>query len=40
MDIIKNKKNKIHITKPKIKLYRVKVKNLGFNKPTTLKKNL
>lgn len=37
-DIIKNKKNKIHITKAKIKLFRVKVKNLGFNKPTTLKK--
>lgn len=38
IDILKNKKNKIVITKKKIKLYRLKVKNLGFNKPTDLKK--
>ena len=37
LDIVKNKKNKICITNKKIKLYRIKVKNLGFNKPTTLK---
>ena len=37
-DIVKNKKNKIFITNKTIKLYRIKVKNLGFNKPTTLKK--
>ena len=36
IDIIKNKKNKIKITNTKVKLYRIKVKNLGFNKPTTL----
>ena len=38
LDILKNKKNKIFITKKKIKLYRIKVKSLGFRKPTTLKK--
>lgn len=38
LDIVKNKKNKIFITKKKIKLFRIKVKNLGFKKPTTLKK--
>ena len=37
-DIVKNKKNKIFITNQTIKLYRIKVKNLGFKKPTTLKK--
>jgi hypothetical protein len=36
LDIIKNKKNKIKITNSKIKLFRVKVKNLGFKKPTKL----
>jgi len=36
LDIIKNKKNKIKITNSKIKLFRIKVKNLGFNKPTKL----
>jgi hypothetical protein len=38
LDIVKNKKNKIYITNKKIKLYRIKVKNLGFDNPTTLKK--
>ena len=38
LDIVKNKKNKITITNKKVKLYRIKVKNLGFLKPTTLKK--
>lgn len=38
IDILENKKNKIFITNKKIKLYRIKVKNLGFNSPTTLKK--
>ena len=38
LDILKNKKNKIFITNKKVKLYRIKVKNLGFLKPTTLKK--
>ena len=38
LDIIKNKKNKIYITNKRVKLYRIKVKNLGFKKPTTLKK--
>jgi len=37
IDIIKNNKNKIKITNSKVKLYRIKVKNLGFKKPTTLK---
>ncbi|MAJ66073.1 MAG: hypothetical protein CMI76_02120 [Candidatus Pelagibacter sp.] len=36
-DIIKNKKNKLTITKKKINLYRIKVSTLGFKKPTTLK---
>ena len=38
LDIVKNKRNKIFITNKKVKLYRIKVKNLGFKKPTTLKK--
>ena len=38
LDIVKNKKNKIFITKKKVKVYRIRVKNLGFKKPTTLKK--
>lgn len=38
LDIVKNNKNKIYITNKKIKLYRIKVKNLGFKNPTTLKK--
>ena len=38
LDIVKNKKNKIYITNRRVKLYRIKVKNLGFKKPTTLKK--
>tara|TARA_B110000444_G_C18830062_1_gene592671 strand:+ start:772 stop:1254 length:483 start_codon:yes stop_codon:yes gene_type:complete len=37
IDIIRNKKNKIKITNTKVKLYRIKVRNLGFKKPTTLK---
>ena len=37
IDIIKNKKNKIKITNVKVRLYRIKVKDLGFKKPTTLK---
>lgn len=36
IDIVKNKKNKIKITNHKVKLYKIKVKNLGFKKPTTL----
>lgn len=36
-DIIKNKKNKIKITNTKVRLYRIKVKDLGFKKETTLK---
>ena len=32
------KKNKITITKKKVQLFRVKVKSLGFSKPTELKK--
>jgi len=36
-DIVKNKKNKILITKKTIDLYRIKVSSLGFKKPTTLK---
>ncbi len=36
-NIIKNKKNKFSIANKKIYLYRVKVKKLGFNKPTKLK---
>jgi IS30 family transposase len=31
LDIVKNKKNKIYITNKKIKLYRIKVKNLGMH---------
>lgn len=38
LDIVNNKKNKICITNKKVKLYRIKVKYLGFNNPTTLKK--
>ena len=38
LDIVKNKKNNIKITKKKINLFRIKVKDLGFNKPTTLEK--
>lgn len=38
LDIVKNKKNKIQITKKKVYLFRVKVVDLGFKKPTTLKK--
>ena len=37
-NIVNNKKNKLSITKNKVFLYRIKVKNLGFNKPTELKK--
>ena len=37
-NIIKNKKNKISITKKTVKLYRIKVSSLGFNKPVELKK--
>jgi len=37
-DILKNKKNKISITKRRVYLYRIKVSSLGFKKPTTLKK--
>ena len=37
IDIIKNRKNKIKITNAKVRLYRIKVKDLGFKKPTTLK---
>ena len=37
IDIIRNKRNKIKITNTKVKLYRIKVRNLGFKKPTTLK---
>lgn len=37
LDILKNKKNKISITQSKIILYRIKVKDLGFLEPTTLK---
>ena len=32
-----NKKNKLSMVKKKIFLYRIKVKELGFNKPTQLK---
>ena len=38
LDVVRNKKNKIYITNRRVKLYRIKVKNLGFKKPTTLKK--
>jgi len=37
-DIIKNKKNKLSITKNKVFLYRVRVRSLGFKKATELKK--
>ena len=36
-DIIKNKRNKITITKKKVNLYKIKISSLGFKKPTTLK---
>ena len=36
-NIVNNKKNKLSITKNKVFLYRIKVKNLGFNKPTELR---
>jgi hypothetical protein len=36
LDILKN--NKINITKKKILLYKISLKELGFKKPTTLKK--
>tara|TARA_B100000401_G_C52307020_1_gene485458 strand:+ start:13 stop:513 length:501 start_codon:yes stop_codon:yes gene_type:complete len=38
LDIVQNRKNKIKITKKNIFLYRIKLANLGFKKPTTLKK--
>jgi len=37
-DIVKNKKNKISITKKKVNLHRIKVSSLGFKKPVTLSK--
>jgi len=37
-NIYLNKTNKIKLTKNTVKLYRIKVKNLGFKKPTTLEK--
>jgi len=37
-NVIKNKKNKILITKKKVYLYRIKVSSLGFSKPTSLNK--
>jgi len=37
-NIVNNKKNKLKITKNKLFLYRVKVRHLGFNKPTELRK--
>jgi len=37
-DIIKNKKNNFKITNSVVKVYRLKVKNLGFYKATCLKK--
>ena len=37
-DICNNKKNKIKITNQRVKLYKIKVSNLGFKKPTTLEK--
>ena len=37
LDIVKNKKNKIKITKKKVILFRLKLKYLGFNKPTSLR---
>lgn len=36
-NVVKNKKNKILITKKKVYLFRIKVSSLGFNKPTQLK---
>jgi len=36
-DIVKNKRNKLIISRKKAILYRVKVKELGFKKPTELK---
>tara|TARA_B110001452_G_scaffold208148_1_gene178398 strand:+ start:50 stop:529 length:480 start_codon:yes stop_codon:yes gene_type:complete len=37
-NIVKNKKNKISITKVRVHLYKVKVSSLGFNSPVTLDK--
>ncbi len=37
-NIVKNKKNKILITKKKVNLYKIKLSSLGFKKPTSLKK--
>ena len=37
IDIVKNNKNKILISKKKIILYKIKVSELNFKKPTTLK---
>lgn len=37
-NIVDNKKNKLSILKNKVFLYRIKVKDLGFKKPTELKK--
>ena len=37
LDIAKNKKNKIKITKKKVILFRLNLKYLGLTKPTTLK---
>lgn len=37
-NIVKNKKNKLSITKNTVYLYRLKVKNLGFKRPTELRK--
>ena len=36
-DLVLNKKNKLSMIKKKVFLYRIKVKELGFNKPTQLK---
>ena len=37
LDIVKNKKIKLKLQKKKVILYRLKLKYLGFNKPTSLK---
>ena len=37
-DIIKNKKNKLTVSKNKVFLYRIKVRSLGFKKATELRK--
>ena len=37
-NIVKNKKNKLSITKNEVFLYRITVKNLGFKRPTELQK--